>query len=349
MNDPKVAILYQSKVPPEVDGIVKPMKEGGYSDSGADIALALIQNEIEVITPVATPNEENDLDWVFSDTAEGIETAILKGANTFWLNTVLYDTHPILKFKGSKLLLVGQDPLSVQRFDNKFYTNNLLRKKSLPVPASVLLSLENESKLKLKFPLVLKPVRGRGSQGIIVVYNKQELNNGLRNIILSKIFGNSLMVEEFLPGREITVSIMPPGNFSIDGLKENRRNHWALPTVERYNHINEIAPYNGVVAVVNNSRLLSNEEIQTKEIKNITKHCETVAGIIKAKAPIRIDCRQDKYGIYYIFDVNLKPNMTGASRLHRSDQDSLTMIAARGIGWGYPDLIKNILLQHWKM
>ena len=45
----------------------------------------------------------------------------------------------------------------------------------------------------------------------------------------------------------------------------------------------------------------------------------------------------------------MKPNMTGASRPHRKNQDSLTMIAAKGIGWTYSDLILNILSQNWKL
>ena len=345
----RVAILYQTKAPPVVDGIVKPMKEGGYSDSGADIALTLVHNEMEVITPADSPNEQTDLDWVFPDSEMGIETAIFKGANTFWLNTVLYARHPILKFKDRKLLLVGQDPESAQRLDNKFYTNELLREKSFPVPRSILLGLDDESRLTLKFPLVLKPVRGRGSQGVIVVYNKQELNNGLKNIIFSKIFGNRLMVEEFLPGREITISIMPPGKYLINGSIENRRSHWALPAVERVNHINEVAPYNGVVAVVNNSRLLSMDELRSREVIEISKKCQMAGKLIGARAPIRIDCRKNNIGEYQLFDLNMKPNMTGASRSHRSDQDSLTMIAARGIGWNYPELIKNIISLRWEL
>lgn len=44
MNDiVKLAILYQSTIPPSIMGIFKPMKPGGYSDSGADIAFNLSQ------------------------------------------------------------------------------------------------------------------------------------------------------------------------------------------------------------------------------------------------------------------------------------------------------------------
>ena len=46
------AILYQSKLPPIKDGVQKPMKLGGYSDSGADIACELKKNGVRIVTPV---------------------------------------------------------------------------------------------------------------------------------------------------------------------------------------------------------------------------------------------------------------------------------------------------------
>ena len=40
--------------------------------------------------------------------------------------------------------------------------------------------------------------------------------------------------------------------------------------------------------------------------------------------------------------------MTGPSRPHRHNQDSLTLMAARKIGWNYMDLLNNMLRQTWK-
>lgn len=80
-----IAILYQNSEVPVVDGIRKPMKPGGYRDGGADIGYCLKQNknaDINIITPVENPDVKNDLDWVFPDTKEGIETAIKLGADT---------------------------------------------------------------------------------------------------------------------------------------------------------------------------------------------------------------------------------------------------------------------------
>ena len=44
-------------------------------------------------------------------------------------------------------------------------------------------------------------------------------------------------------------------------------------------------------------------------------------------------------GNIYIF----KPNLTGAERPHRLDQDFLTRIAARALGWTYFDLLQNMI------
>ena len=92
-----IAILYQVKEPPQVGNIRKPMKEGGYSDSGSDLAYELKKNGYNLITPVENPDEKNNIDWVFGDDEEGITKAINMGADVLWLNTVLYDGHPIEK------------------------------------------------------------------------------------------------------------------------------------------------------------------------------------------------------------------------------------------------------------
>lgn len=50
----KLAVLYQATTPPAINNIVKPLKPGGYSDSGADIAFNL-SKYIPIITPVKSP------------------------------------------------------------------------------------------------------------------------------------------------------------------------------------------------------------------------------------------------------------------------------------------------------
>ena len=345
-----IAILYQAKLPPIKDGIQKPMKPSGYSDSGADIAYELKRNGIEIITPIKNPNIENDKDWVFPDTKKGIQQALKKGANVFWLNTILYKNHMIENFFDRDIKFVGQIPSQVDIYDDKFYTNQLLRENQIPIPKAQLISIENQANysLNVDFPLVVKPIRGRGSQGVSLVKDKKELDERLKMFFLKNEYGNSVYVEQYLSGQEITITVMPAGIYNIENQSKEIIKPWCLPAIKRFNHDNGIAPYNGIVAVMENSSVLENSELSSDTILETYRKCETAAELLNIKAPIRIDCRSDEKGKYFLFDINMKPNMTGPSRPQRRNQDSLTLLASRKIGWNYIDLLKNMLNQRWK-
>lgn len=335
------AVLYQIKEPPERDGLRKPMKKGGYSDSGADIAFTLKREGISIITPSDVPREAEDLDWVFPDNREGILSAISKGADTFWLNTVLYDGHPIEEFIEKGYYIVGQKPSDVNKYDDKYYTNQILSNAGLHVVEEQIVDMDTI--VNMNFPVVIKPIIGRGSQGVYVVKNEQDYKEKIRELIEEKIYGEKLMVEPYLCNKEVTISVLLPGEYMIKGGKIAKDDYWCLPVVERFNHINGISPYNGTVAVTENSKAVTNDY----KFDLLCEECAKAAKLLKIKSLIRIDCRQDSNGNYYIFDLNMKPNMTGASRSHRQNQDSLTMIAARDIGWEYRDLLLNMLSTRW--
>lgn len=140
---------------------------------------------------------------------------------------------------------------------------------------------------------------------------------------------------------------MPPGKYFLNNKKVSFETHWGLPPVLRFNHENGVAPYSGKVPVVENSRVLTSSEIKKENIQTIMMDCIKAASILQVKAPIRIDCRADSRSNFQLFDLNLKPNMTGNIRKGRIDQNSLSTIAATAIGWSYEDFIMNILRQKW--
>ena len=345
----KIAILYQAGPAPTVEGVTKPLKQGGYSDSGADLAFALSKSERKVVTPVNSPQEAVDMDWVFPDTVDGINAALEQKVEILWLNTVLYAEHPIQKFKNKGLEIIGQDPEMVEIYDNKWTTNQLLRENNIPIPEAFIIHKDylNPVQIPFSFPLILKPIRGRGSQGVTFIQGEKELETGLKNLFKSKLFGTSVYAESYLSGDEITVTIMPPGIYKLDNKKQLLKEHWCLPPVLRFNHQNGIAPYSGKIAVIHNSRVLSAKEREESNIQHVLTQCIQAASILKVKAPVRIDCRANQAGIYYLFDLNLKPNMTGNIRIGREDQNSLSALAASAMGWSYTDLVLNIFDQKW--
>jgi len=340
------AILYQAHAAPAVDGIVKPMKEGGYRDSGADIAIGLKAKDWPVVTPVEDAEESQDDHWVFPDTKKGIDAAIGKGACCFWLNTVLYEDHVITSYFGNGYRFIGQRPLMVETYDDKLVTNARLKALGLPILDHARIN-SLPVQINLQPPLVVKPIRGRGSQGVRLVEDAQELNSHIAYLLDQGTFGKSVYVEPFLSGVEITLTVMPAGQYLIDGQQRVFNQHWCLPVVVRENHHHGIAPYSGKVAVTKNSRLL-NEGDDSSGLQFIVECCAQAGGLLNAKAPLRIDCRANGKGDYFIFDVNLKPNMTGSIRSHRKDQDGLCALAASGVGWSYAEMIENIAMQAWE-
>lgn len=328
----------------------KPRKDSGYADSGADIAYTLNTSGFGIITPNQVPSTTYDLDWVFGDDNKQINSALDRGADTFWLNTVLFKEHPITCLEGSGICMVGQDPKMVDRYDDKYFTNRTLASLGFPVVVPTLLELDQDIHdfSSLEYPLVIKPIRGRGSQGVRLIENPNMLYAFIKEELVLGRFGTKFLTEPFLPGEELTVSVMPPGEYLFDKKTKSMNDPWCLPVIQRTGHNKGVVPYNGVTEVVKNSRLINNSAKDQIKIDKLKQDCVGVAKHICIRAPIRIDCRADKKGDYRMFDVNLKPNLTGKGRPGRENQDGLTTMAARGIGWTYKDLILNILTQRWR-
>ncbi|RZJ72348.1 MAG: ATP-grasp domain-containing protein, partial [Flavobacterium sp.] len=198
-----------------------------------------------------------------------------------------------------------------------------------------------------QYPVILKPIRGRGSVGVTLINSEAELRGLIEQWMKSDEYGHSFMLEEYLPGEEITITVMPAGTYLIEGKEEVKTKSWALPAVKRFDQVKGVAPYNGTVPVIHNSKVLSESELADEELLEIIEACEKTSDLVKSKAPMRIDCRKDTRGKFKIFDVNLKPNLTGAGRPGREEFDSLCTMSGAAIGWSYSDFVVNIVRNAW--
>ncbi|KAE8415318.1 hypothetical protein BDV36DRAFT_311077 [Aspergillus pseudocaelatus] len=340
---PTVAVLFQDIDPPVINGVRKPRKPGGYQDSGADIAYTLRSKGINITTPDPSPQVSKHEGWCFSDTEEGIVSAVNNGATHLWANTILFDSHPLQRSQkltpyASDLYVVGQPPGLVENCDDKAFLNDKLRLLGgYTLPLSWLVSKSDNLDEFLgsikSFPVVGKPVRGRGSHGVKLCHSPAQLKQHIEALL-----GESplIMIEEYLAGEEATITVMPPS--------PERPGHWSMLPVTRFNHADGIAPYNGSVAVTANSRVVTKEEMKDPAYVKVMEECQGVAKLIGATAPIRIDVRRFGEGSEFaLFDINMKPNMTGPGRPGREDQASLTAMAAAAIGWDYGTLLQKIL------
>ncbi|KXJ96081.1 hypothetical protein Micbo1qcDRAFT_231198 [Microdochium bolleyi] len=393
----RVAVIYQAIEPPVVNGVRKPMKPGGYKDSSADIAYCLRTHNTAVVTPVTDPDVGNNDDyaWCFPDTEAGILAALEAGATHLWANTILFASHPLQtsaaigRFAAEharEIKVVGQPPLQVELFDDKEVVNDMLRAAggfTMPLgwtlvdPATTTTTItatgndaasalrDYIAALSLPYPVVGKPIRGRGSHGVRVCASLDEMVAHA-----AALFRESprIMVEEYLAGEEGTVTVMPPPPESrspsqaastgegIDG--GGGGGYRALPVVRRTNHHDGIAPYNGTVAVSANSRAVGAAESAADPAYALAqRECERAAEMLGVAGVMRIDIRrrrrqqQQSHGgdaegelnKFCLFDVNVKPNMTGPGRPGRDDQACLSLLAAQELGWDYGRLLHEML------
>ena len=245
--------------------------------------------------------------------------AVQQGATHLWANTILFTSHPlqassssVLTARGSQINVVGQPPSIVEKLDDKAYLNGKLNELgTFTLPRSWLIQRSPETDASIDtvlqglglpedaFPIVGKPVRGRGSYGVQVCPDYSQLKTHLASLLQESPL---VMLEEYLAGEEVTLTVMPPSTEYPE--------YWCLPPIHRFNHVDGVAPYNGTVAVTANSAVveLDDRNPEHEPYRAIMRECEQVARLIQTTAPIRIDVRQfRKGGPFALFDINMKP------------------------------------------
>lgn len=145
-------------------------------------------------------------------------SAVEKGTTHLWANTILFASNPLqissrLSSYENQLRIIGQPPNLVERFDDKAILNDLLRQRqTLTLPRAGTVSAGQDYNISLEalrdaFPLVVKPVRGRGGHGVKVCSTWDELNRRIKILFEESPV---VLVREFLSGEEATVTVMPP-------------------------------------------------------------------------------------------------------------------------------------------
>jgi len=212
----------------------------------------------------------------------------------------------ILDFFGIKY--TGSGPKTSAICMDKNLTKNILRNYSIPVPKDY--ALEN-----IKFPVVLKPSEEGSSIGVHIIFNKSELKKALQDL---KNYEN-ILIEEYIKGRELTVSIL---------------NDKVLPIIE-------IKVKNGFYDYEN--KYFSNE---TKYIcpaklpfvieEKVKTYAKKAYNILKCKGAVRVDFILSEDNTPYLLEINTVPGMTEHSLLPKS---------AKVIGYTFEQLVNEIIIE----
>ena len=144
---------------------------------------------------------------------------------------------------------------------------------------------------KLKFPVVIKPIN-EGSSVHVYICSKKNLLRRLKKLEYYK----EILIEEFVPGREIQVAIMGKKKLGAIELKPKR----------------EFYDYEAKYNPKSNTKHIIPVNITKKEFKIVTDIALKAHKVIGCKGVTRSDFKFFK-GKFYLLELNTQPGMTKLS------------------------------------
>jgi D-alanine-D-alanine ligase len=144
---------------------------------------------------------------------------------------------------------------------------------------------------KLNFPVVIKPIN-EGSSVQVYICNKKNIIQNLKKLIGYE----EILIEEFIPGREIQVAIMGKKKLGVIELKPKRKFY------DYEAKYNLKAKTEHIIPV----------KLNKKDYKKITDITIKAHNVIGCKGVTRSDFKFYK-GRFYLLEVNTQPGMTKLS------------------------------------
>jgi D-alanine-D-alanine ligase len=172
---------------------------------------------------------------------------------------------------------------------------------------------EAEVEAKLGLPVVVKPSKQGSTVGLAVVKRAADLQSAIDEAYR---FDDEVMIERFVPGRELTVGVLADRPLAV-GEIVSRSEIFDYQSKYQEGGAREIFPAD-----------LTEE--QTREVQELGLRAHRV---LKCQGYSRVDFRLDPDGHLWCLEVNTLPGMTAASLLPKS---------ARAAGISFEDLCQTI-------
>jgi len=203
----------------------------------------------------------------------------------------------------------GSPPMTLAICQRKGLTKQILKAFRIPTPRYKLVKQKTVPKLMgLRYPLIIKPAWEDASAGVTeraVVEDRGQLENRVRMILAE--YKQPVLVEEFIDGRELAVSVM--GNRSPRVLPVEEMDFSDLPPDHR-GIITFESKWNPLSDVFHLGKLVCPAKLPRstqQRVKKIALHTYQVMG---CRDYARIDMRMDKNDNLFVLEVNPNPDLT---------------------------------------
>ncbi len=124
-------------------------------------------------------------------------------------------------FKAANLRIFGPTQAAIKIESSKVFSKNLMAAENIPTAAYQTFDDAAKASAYAKsrqLPVVIKADGLATGKGVIIASNEAEIESAIEEIMVKKIFGksgNSVVVEDFLKGREVSVHALCDGEQSV--------------------------------------------------------------------------------------------------------------------------------------
>jgi len=309
--------------------------------TGDQVSRTLSENGHEVIKidPVATRSEQTELNqseqhWIGIEYPESDDLPLHRGSLYLHNIAVAKRLKPDVVFialhggKGengnvqgmldaAELKYTGSGRLASTLAMDKNISKIFFHNHNLPTPRGILLETPDASRKnlkKVKFPQVVKPNDQGSTIGLSIVHNPKEIDEAISAAFM---VGSGVIVEDYIPGREITVSILQTRTFPV------------LEIIPQHGLYDYECKYKDGMSRYEVPAKIDENVAQT--IRNISLKAHNALG---CKGYSRVDLRLTQDNKPYILEVNTLPGMTGTSLVPK---------AAKAAGVNFNTLIETIV------
>lgn len=232
---------------------------------------------------------------------------------------------------------VGQDMIGLKYTVKKAKIKKKMHYLGIPTPDFRIVTRRNVKQLRsMEYPLIVKPSGQHAGIGISqdsVVIDEQELHERMQ--YLFKTIPGEVVVEEYIDGREIHVTVI--GN----GKKATVLPYSELLFVGEYQDNWNVYSYNAKWAENTweywNVPVVSPAKVNKILDMRIERAVMAAYRAFGCRDITRFDLRVDEQANKpYIVDVNMSPSLC------RNELDA-TWLSAKALGWKYEDLIETIV------
>jgi D-alanine-D-alanine ligase len=208
----------------------------------------------------------------------------------------------------------GSGPLASGLAMDKDLAKRLFRAAGVPVPAWFMAPVSpDDVTTALGWPVIVKPSRGGSTVGLTLVKNAKGLDQARE---LAGRYDDDVMVEQFIPGRELTVAVLGEVPLPVGEI---------IPKHELFDYECKYTP--GMSEEIFPANLEPHLARQLQELA-LTAH-----RALKLGGYSRVDFRLSPEGDIFCLEANTLPGMTRMSLLPQ---------AARAAGIEFPELCERL-------